>query len=181
MVGNLLQYRIFCSRNTHKERLLAIFPLHCRHLHQIIPNSQPQPLRSRRTIQNQRLQNPIIPSRTQKRIPQRKQNSSTQKQRRLTSALAALYRPQMFPRDALQKAHVEFLRDVTDAGDLVISGPTRGELAILGPEGFFDREQSLALYKGAFDLTVVNCGVYGTANVHLDVCSKDRVVPCEEI
>jgi hypothetical protein len=38
-------------------------------------------------------------------------------------------------------------------------------LAALGPEGFFDGEEALALDEGAFDLAVVDGGVDGVADI----------------
>jgi hypothetical protein len=64
-----------------------------------------------------------------------------------------------------QHARVEDLRDVAEAGDFVGSRAAGEELAALGPEGFFDGEEALALDEGAFDLAVVDGGVDGVADI----------------
>lgn len=46
----------------------------------------------------------------------------------------------------------------------------------LRPEGFFDGEESLSLYEGAFDLAVVDGGVDGAPDVHFYVGAEDGVV-----
>jgi hypothetical protein len=58
---------------------------------------------------------------------------------------------------------VEDLGNVAKAGDFVGSGTFGEELAVAGPEGFFEGEETLALYVRAFYLAVVYGGVYGVA------------------
>lgn len=64
-----------------------------------------------------------------------------------------------------QHGGVEDLRDVAEAGDFVGSWALCEQLAVGVPEGFFEREEALALDEGAFDLAVVYSGVYGVACV----------------
>jgi hypothetical protein len=79
----------------------------------------------------------------------------------------------MMPRQWLAVKIVAQQRDVEDLGyvcearDLVGTGPLCVELAGGRPEGFFDREEALALDESAFYLAVVDGGVDGVAYVLL--------------
>lgn len=57
------------------------------------------------------------------------------------------------------------MRYVSEARDFVGSWSAGEELAVAGPEGFFEGEETLALDEGAFDLAVVDGGVDGVADV----------------
>ena len=115
---------------------------------------------------------------THQRIPQRKQHRGTQKQRRFADPLTTLYAPQMSPLNALKEVDVEFLRYITESGDLIGSWPSCSKLARLCPERFFHGEETETLDEGAFDLAVVNSGVDRTTDVHFDIRTKNGVRAC---
>jgi hypothetical protein len=64
-----------------------------------------------------------------------------------------------------QHGSIEDLRDVAEAGDFVRAGPLCEKLAVGVPEGFFEREKTLSLDEGAFDLSIVYGWVYRVARV----------------
>ena len=73
---------------------------------------------------------------------------------------------QVLPRDVLEHADVELLRDVAEAGDFIRAGAAGEELAAGAvPEAFFGGEEADALDEGAFDLAVVDGGVDGAADI----------------
>jgi hypothetical protein len=71
----------------------------------------------------------------------------------------------MLPGNVFEHADIEDLRDISEAGDLIVAGAAGEYLSVVEPEGFFGREKTLALHKRPLDLTVVNGRVDGSANI----------------
>lgn len=169
------------SSNSNEEIPLSLLSLSHSLLQQLVPNRQPQLLHSSRTIQDQRRLHPSFSSSKPQCIPQGKQDSTAQEERRLPNALARLDTAQRLPANALEETDVEFLRNVAEARDLVVPWSSGRELARLRPERFFHSEQTLALDERAFNLPIVDRWVYGSPDIHFDICAQDRVVAGQKV
>ena len=168
-----------------KKSLLLFLRFNLRPLHNSIPNCNPQPFRRSRRIQLHHTHRLCIDRNTLPRglncLPWRKENTSAQEQRRFANPLRAENAPQLIPLHSLEQTDVEYLPDIRKSSDLVGSGPTGEELAILLLQCFLYREEALALDEGAFDLAVVDGGIDRAADVHFYVCAEDGVGTCEYV
>ena len=105
--------------DSYKEALFTLPWRHIRPLHDRIRTARSNSLHSSWCPKTQDLLfTPLLPRRLE-RISDRKEDCRTHEQRRLAHTARALDRAQVLPLHVLEQAHVELLRNVPEARDLV--------------------------------------------------------------